>query len=70
MKEFLNSAFGSWIKVFVAAILGLVLTNLLNGIDLFEMNWKSLVSGAVASVLPIIINWLNPSDTRYGKGEE
>lgn len=70
MKEFLNSAFGSWIKVFVAAILGLVLTNLLNGIDLFEMNWKSLVSGAVASVLPIIINWLNPSDTRYGKGKE
>lgn len=70
MKEFLNSAFGSWIKVFVAAILGLVLTNLLTGIDLFEMNWKSLVSGAVASVLPIIINWLNPSDTRYGKGKE
>ena len=67
MKEFLNSAFGSWIKVFVAAILGLVLTNLLNGIDLFEMNWKSLVSGAVSSVLPIIINWLNSSDPRYGR---
>ena len=69
MKNFLNTPVGSWIKVFLSAILGFILTNLLNGVDLFSMEWKSILSGALASVLPVLINWLNPSDPRYGKNK-
>jgi len=28
---------------------------------------EKLLTAGVVSTLPIIINWLNPSDTRYGK---
>lgn len=68
MQKFLNSPAGSWVKVFVSAILGFVLTNISNGVDIFSIEWKSLLSAALASVLPVIINWLNPSDKRYGEG--
>ena len=67
MKDFLNTPVGSWIKVFLSALLGFVLTNIMNGVDIFSMDWKSLVAGALSSVLPVIINWLNPNDARYGK---
>jgi hypothetical protein len=66
MKEFLNTPLAAWLKVFVATILSLVLINISKGIDLFSLNWKEIVSGAVASLLPVIINWLNPNDPRYG----
>lgn len=66
MSNFLNTAVGSWLKVFVATILSLVLVNMSNGQDIFSMDWKQLISGAIASLLPILINWLNPNDPRYG----
>lgn len=69
MQNFLNSPAGSWLKVFVSGILGLVLTNVLNGADIFSMDWKSILSGGIASVIPVIINWLNPNDTRYGSNK-
>ena len=68
-----NSPVASWVKVAGAFVLGAVLVFLSNGnevtdIDLSDVNvW---VSGAIAAVLPAVINYLNPSDTRYGrKGE-
>ena len=70
MSNFLNTAFAGWLKVFVATILSLILVNMSNGIDIFSMDWKSIVSGAVASLLPVIINWLNPNDPRYGSKEK
>ncbi len=69
MEKFLNSPAGSWVKVFLAAVLGFVLTNISNGVDVFSIDWKSLLSAGIASVLPVIINWLNPNDTRYGNGK-
>jgi|JI7StandDraft_1071085.scaffolds.fasta_scaffold147559_2 hypothetical protein len=66
-KHFLNSAFGSYLKVFITVIL----TNYLAmGVSIFELDLNSikiLVSSAVASVIPIVINALNPNDPRYGK---
>jgi hypothetical protein len=41
-----------------------------NGVNLFSWNLEmveSLLTVGVVSVIPIIINWLNPSDTRYGR---
>jgi len=61
--KFLNSIYGSWLKVALTAILTMVLTK---G-NVYDVTWKECVSAGVLSVLPIIINYLNPRDTRYGK---
>jgi hypothetical protein len=50
---------GSWAKTFVAAALA---TYLAVGLDV-----NAIANAALASVLPSIINWLNPSYERYGK---
>ena len=69
MKE-LNTIYASWLKVFASAVLGAYLIELQNGRQLF--NWtfdmvESLLTVGVVSMIPIIINWLNPADERYGK---
>ena len=69
MKE-LNSIYASWLKVFASAVLGAYLIELQNGVNLFSWNLEmveSLLTVGVVSMIPIIINWLNPADDRYGK---
>ena len=58
MKE-LKLMAGSWAKTFVAAALA---TYLAVGLDV-----NAIANAALASVLPSIINWLNPTYERYGK---
>ena len=58
MKE-LKLMAASWAKTFVAAALA---TYLAVGLDV-----NAIANAALASVLPSIINWLNPSYERYGK---
>ena len=69
MKE-LNTIYASWLKVFASAVLGAYLIELQNGVNLFSWNLEmveSLLTVGVVSMIPIIINWLNPADDRYGK---
>jgi len=69
MKE-LNTIYASWIKVFISAVLGAYLIELQNGRQLFDWTFdmvESLLTVGVVSMIPIIINWLNPADDRYGK---
>jgi hypothetical protein len=61
--KFLNSIYGSWLKIVLTAILTMVITK---G-NIYEVTLEECISAAVISVLPIIINWLNPHDPRYGK---
>ena len=66
----LNTIYASWIKVFISAVLGAYLIELQNGVNLFSWNLEmleSLLTVGVVSMIPIIINWLNPADERYGK---
>lgn len=69
MGNFLNTVFGSYLKVLVAALLTIIATELMNGKTIFDLDWKYLVNATVLSALPILINWLNPKDPRYGKSE-
>jgi len=65
--HFLNTMFGAWLKVFFTVILTQYLAM---GLSIFEMDYNSvkiLVSSALASSIPVIINALNPNDPRYGK---
>jgi hypothetical protein len=61
--KFLNSIYGSWFKVFVSAILTMIV---MKG-DIYLITLKDCLNAGIISILPIIINYLNPHDTRYGK---
>jgi len=61
--KFLNSVYGSWVKIFVSAILTMVIAKN----DIYSVTLKDCISAGVISILPIIINYLNPNDTRYGR---
>lgn len=63
MGNFLNTALGSYFKVFAAAIL---LTVMHNG-GITGLNWTDVLNGAIVATIPVIINALNPADRRYGK---
>lgn len=59
----------SWLKVFVSTILSMYLADLVSGAGAFDMtNAYVYLSAGIVSVLPLVINYLNPSYTRYGKG--
>ena len=69
MKQ-LNTIYASWLKVFISSVFGAYLIMLQDGTNLFSWDFamvEKLLTAGVVSTLPIIINWLNPSDTRYGK---
>ena len=60
--KFLNTAAGSWLKVFATAVLTLIVANgSVQGLDYWHV-----LDAALISTLPVIINALNPSDLRYG----
>ena len=58
------SPLASFAKIFGAGVLGWVLMNL----DTLEV--QPAVAMSLASGIPILINWLNPVDQRYGKTED
>jgi len=63
MMKFLNSIYGSWVKVFVSAVLTMIV---MKG-DIYLITLKDCLNAGIISILPIIINFLNPLDKRYGK---
>lgn len=72
IKKFLTTPEGGFVKVFLACLLTQYFIELQQGHDLFSMDLamvKKLLTAALISNLPIIINYLNPSYTQYGKGK-
>ena len=66
----LNTIYASWLKVFISSVFGAYLIMLQEGTNLFSWDLamvEKLLTAGVVSTLPIIINWLNPADERYGK---
>jgi hypothetical protein len=60
----------SYLKVFVAVVLGLFLAD---GADVFAVDASDLrtwVAAGLASVLPLLITALDPSDHRFGRNGE
>ena len=68
MENFLDwlasSPLASFAKIFGAGVLGWFVVN----ID--SMNIHPAVAIGLASALPVVINWLNPVDSRYGNEGE
>jgi|688.fasta_scaffold1695700_2 hypothetical protein len=62
MNDFLNTAIGSWLKVYITGVLMFVVAN--GGIR--SIDWVTALEATLVSSLPVLINYLNPKDTRYG----
>jgi membrane protein implicated in regulation of membrane protease activity len=60
MSPDVKAMIASWIKVFLSA----VLTAMGSG----DWYWQTLLFAGLVAVLPVIKNWLDESDPRYGKG--
>jgi hypothetical protein len=70
MQKFLTTPAGTFIKGFISIMLSLWLVELTNGHDLFSFDYtmiKKLLTAGIVANLPVIINYLNPSYTNYGK---
>jgi hypothetical protein len=56
----------SWVVVFVATVLTLFMAS---GLDVFSISWtdaQAWIAAGIAAVVPLVFNWLNPKDDRYG----
>ena len=63
-------AIKSYVKVFLAVVLGLFLAD---GADVFAVDMsdiRSWVAAGLASVLPLLITALDPTDNRFGRKAE
>lgn len=69
MSQETKAMLKSWLNVFAAAVITALIVVLGDGNVSVEDLWYVLVAGAVA-VLPVIKNYFDPKDTRYGRGSE
>ena len=63
----MNAMLKSWLKVFLATVFALFLAD---GADLFGIGMDEVrgwLAAGTASVLPLIITWLDPDDHRFGR---
>lgn len=66
MSEQTINVIKSWVAVFLSAVITAVLTSLTTN----TWDWRTILFAGLVAVLPVIRNWLNPQDTRYGRGSE
>ena len=69
MSEQTKNMLMSWLNVFVAAVITALIVVLGDGQISVEDLWYVLVAGLVA-VLPVIKNYFDKKDPRYGKTEK
>ena len=64
--------FYSWLKVFLASALTAFVTIVAStqALPTSSEAWMGILVAGILSVGPVIINWLNTNDTRYGRGSE
>ncbi len=71
MKKIIeNKMAKSWLKVFGSTVLALFLAD---GGDVVGVGWGDLrtyLAAGVASILPLVITYLDPSDSRFGRAPE
>lgn len=65
MNEQAKAVLWSWARVFLAAGLAYILNAL---IEQDALSVRGVAIAGLVAMLPIVINWLNPADTRYGRG--
>lgn len=59
---------GSISKVFISTLIAQILTSGSGVFDLSTSSWKVCLNAGVSAALVVTYNYLNTSDTRYGRG--
>lgn len=67
MTTQLKAILSSWANVFIASVITALIVVLGDGALTWNDLWYVLIAGAVA-VLPVIKNYFDKNDPRYGKG--
>lgn len=62
-----SSPLGSAVKAFIAIVLSMAIADFVSKGTINFASWQTWVIAGLASAVPVVINWLNPADTRYGK---
>lgn len=72
MSKATKAMIWSWVKVFVAAVLSAFvgIVSATKEIPTSSEAWLAVLVAGILAVGPVIINYFNPNDTRYGKGSE
>jgi len=61
---------GSAARTFIAFVIAAAVADWVSGGDISLGNWETWVIGGLASCIPPVINWLNPSFDSYGRGSD
>lgn len=59
---------GTAVKTFVAVLVAAAVADWSGAGSISMANWQTWVIAAAVSAVPVIVNWLNPADERYGRG--
>lgn len=62
----------SWGRVFLAAVASSFLSLVVAGntVALDIKAWEAVLISGLVAVVPVVVNYLNPNDTRYGRGSK
>lgn len=66
-KVIAGTPLGTAFKAFIAIVVAASVADFVGAGDISLSNWQTWVISGLASTTPIIVNWLNPEDSRYGK---
>jgi len=64
-----STPLGSALKVLLAGLFAAAMLTWTNEGAISFDHWQTWLIGALAIAVPPVINWLNPADTRYGRGK-
>lgn len=72
MSDTTKAMIWSWVKVFAAAVLSafVAIVSATKELPTSSEAWLSVLVAGILAVGPVIINYFNPHDPRYGKGSE
>lgn len=59
---------GTALKTFVAVVLSLAVADFVSSNTVDLAHWQTWIVAGLASAIPVVVNWINPSDPRYGRG--
>lgn len=66
-----SSPLATGVKTFIAVMISAAVADWATSGMISLENWQTWVIGALVSAVPVIVNWLNPADARYGRvGED
>lgn len=66
-KAVAGTPMGTALKSFIAIVVAAGVADFVGAGNISLSNWQTWVISGMASTTPIIVNWLNPEDSRYGK---